>query len=379
MDVVITGIGLTTALGSGIEVNWKRLLAGESAIALLQPFRDLPAKPLALIGSHPACLNQILHETVASAIADASLQSPLPECGVAVGSSRSHQNIWEQLAAQKFESFKPAGQTATDWLASLPHSPAVAVAQQIQTQAPVLAPMSACATGLWSVIQGAGLIVNGHCDRAIVGAVEAPVTPLTLAGFDKMGTLAKTGCYPFDCQREGLVLGEGAAAIILESSAVAHQRQAKIYAQLLGFGATADGYHLTSPDPHSKLGLAAIKTCLQRSRLAAQEIDYIHAHGTSTQRNDAYEARLIQALFPQGVAVSSTKGATGHTLGASGAIGLVFCLLALKHQFLPPCTGLQSPAFDLNLVTQAQPHPLRNILCLSFGFGGQNVAIAVGK
>ena len=378
MEVVVTGIGLTTALGADAEKNWKRLLAGEGAIALQQPFLDLPPRPMALIGFGPACLKPILSKTVTAAIADAQLHLPLPDCGVVVGSSRSHQSLWEQFAQQRLQS--SAVRIAGDrWLSSLPQQPAVTVARQIQTQASVLSPMSACATGLWSIIQGASLITSGCCDRVIAGAVETPITPLTLAGFDKMGALAKTGCYPFDRQREGLVLGEGAALVVLESRQSAQQRRAKIYGQLLGFGATADAYHLTAPNPKPGASLAAIQACLKRSQLQPTDIDYIHAHGTSTRINDANEANLIQSLFSANVAVSSTKGATGHTLGASGAVGLIFSLLALRDQILPPCTGLRVADFNLNLVTQASPQSVQNLLCLSFGFGGQNVAIAVGK
>ncbi|MFE4107477.1 beta-ketoacyl-ACP synthase [Almyronema epifaneia] len=378
MDVVVTGLGLTTALGTSSEITWKRLLAGDSAIALRQPFVDLPPRPMALIGAIPGCLNSILGKTVAAAIADAKLQLPLPECGVVIGSSRSHQSLWEQLACQSLLA-APTQVAPRNWLETLPNNPAAAVAQQLGTQAPVLAPMAACATGLWSVIQGAGLIQSGHCDRVVVGAVDTPITPLTLAGFEQMGALAKTGCYPFDCQRQGLVLGEGAAVLVLESLQTAQRRQARIYGRVLGFGATADGYHITTPDPQLKLGLAAVEACFQQAQLHPPAIDYIHAHGTSTRLNDAKEAQLIQALFPPSVAISSTKGATGHTLGASGAMGLVFSLLALHYQILPPCTGLKTADFELNLVTQATPQTLHNALCFSFGFGGQNVAIAVGR
>ncbi len=122
----------------------------------------------------------------------------------------------------------------------------------------------------------------------------------------------------------------------------------------------------------------AVKQCLDRSGLSAEDIGYIHAHGTSTQLNDRSEARLIQSLFPQGVPVSSTKGATGHTLGASGALGAVFSLLALKHQILPPCVGLKEPEFDLDFVTSTRSASLRHALCFSFGFGGQNAVLAFG-
>ncbi len=142
---------------------------------------------------------------------------------------------------------------------------------------------------------------------------------------------------------------------------------------------TNDACHPNAPDLNGTSGLVAIEQCLQRSQLSPQDIDYIHAHGTGTKLNDKNEAKLIKKMFPQGVAVSSTKGATGHTLGASGALGLAFCLMALKHQILPPCVGLKEPEFNLDLVKVARKTKVKNALCLSFGFGGQNVVIALGR
>ena len=164
--------------------------------------------------------------------------------------------------------------------------------------------------------------------------------------------------------------------MVLESAQLA-RRSTRIYGQLLGFGLTADAYHPNVPEPGGRGAIAAIKQCLNRSGLAPGDIDYIHAHGTATQLNDRTESLVIQQLFPQGVPVSSTKGATGHTLGASGALGVAFCLMALKHQLLPPCVGLQEPEFDLDLVTAPRRAEIRHVLCLSFGFGGQNAVVAL--
>jgi 3-oxoacyl-[acyl-carrier-protein] synthase II len=239
--------------------------------------------------------------------------------------------------------------------------------------------MAACATGIWAIAQAAYLVETGQCQQALAGAVETPITPLTLAGFKQMGALARTGAYPFDRHREGLVLGEGAAVLVLESAELARQRAAKIYGQVFGFGLTCDAYHAIAPEPGARSAIAAVKQCLDRSNLVPADIDYIHAHGTATQLNDRHEAQLIQYLFPQGVPVSSTKGATGHTLGASGAMGAAFCLMALQHQLLPPCVGLQAPEFDLDLVTAPRSGEIQQVLCFSFGFGGQNAVLALGK
>ncbi|MEH2306701.1 beta-ketoacyl-ACP synthase [Nostoc sp.] len=380
MKVLVTGIGLVSALGGSLEDSWKNLIAGKSGIRLYQPFPEIKPLPLGLIAQQPSELAMLTQMVVTSALRDAGLVPPLADCAVVIGSSRSYQASWEMLARQMYkdaENFPVSD--FENWLDILPHINAIAAARQIGATGMVLAPMAACATGIWSIAQATLLIQTGQCQRAIAGAVEAPITPLTLAGFQQMGALAKTGAYPFDLQREGLVLGEGAAVFVLESAELAKQRQAKVYGEILGFGLTNDAYHSNSPEPGGKSAIAAIKQCLERSCLTLSDIDYIHAHGTATQLNDQMESMVIQRLFPQGVAVSSTKGSTGHTLGASGALGVAFSLMALKHQILPPCVGLQQPEFDLEIVTAARLSKIRQVLCLSFGFGGQNVAIALAK
>jgi 3-oxoacyl-[acyl-carrier-protein] synthase II len=398
--IVVTGIGLVSALGDR-DTTWRRLLAGDTAIQMCQPFGtghatvELPPLPLALVGLQPMDLETLTHRVVAEALADAGLQGPLPECGVVVGSSRGQQGQWEQWLTERCR----ATQDQTDrsdhlklalrdqWLAALPQAAAIATARQVQTQARVSAPMAACATGIWAIAQGMDLIRTGECQRVLAGAVEAPITPLTVVGFRQMGALAQTGAYPFDRQRQGLVLGEGGAVLVLESAALARQRGAKIYGRMLGAGLTADGHHRSAPEVLGSAAIAAVKGCLDRSGISATAIDYIHAHGTATELNDHNEAQLIHALFSSGVRVSSTKGATGHTIGASGAIGTALCLLALHHQRLPPTVGLHNPAFDLNWVrvpaiaplSASSQVPLQAVITMSFGFGGQNAVLAMDR
>jgi 3-oxoacyl-[acyl-carrier-protein] synthase II len=373
MQIVITGIGFRSAFGN-LDRTWQGLMDDRSAIGLWQPFADLPPLPLALIDTclqQPIALTQLV---VAEAIADAGLKLPLPDCGVAIGSSRSCQSAWEQFTANP--DVQP---DLTHWLDTLPHSLAIATARYIGSRSAVLAPMAACATGIWSIAQAVTLMRSGACKRAIAGAVEAPITPLTIAGFTQMGALATTGCYPFDLRREGLVLGEAGAVFILETAELARARGAKIYGEVLGCGLTNDAYHMCAMDETGTAGANAIYQCLDRSQLLPTDIDYIHAHGTSTPLNDRRESQLIHQIFPTGVAVSSTKGATGHTLGASGAIGVALCLQAIATQILPPCVGLKNSEFDLDLVREPRQTDVNNLLCLSFGFGGQNAAIALKK
>ena len=369
MDIAITGIGLRSVLGNLTE-SWQNLTQGKSGIKFQQPFPTFPPVPLAMIGSSPLSLGEIVQITVQDALKDAQLVAPLENCGVAIGSSRGCQGLWEQFARSPQE-------FTADWLETLPHQGAILTARQIGTQEIVLAPMAACATGILALSQGCELIQQGRCERVVAGAVEVPITPLTLAGFQQMGALAKTGCYPFDQQREGLVLGEGGAVFVLESVELAQKRGAKIYGTIKGWGFTCDASHVSAPAEDNHSANLAIKHCLERSDLTPNDIQFIHAHGTGTNLNDRREAALIQAIFPEQVAVSSSKGATGHTLGASGALGIGLSLMALHSQILPPCVGLNDSDFDLNLVKNAQSVPINHALCLSFGFGGQNAAIAL--
>lgn len=398
--VVVTGIGLMSALGDRSS-TWRSLLAGQSAIQWHQPFTAIPPRPIALLGSRvnsqavnsqavnsqaqaqPADLTHLIDRTSAAAWADATgselqsgswsaLNQPAQRLGVCVGSSRSYQGVLEQYAA---------GERPLDdqWLSHLPHGPAVRIAQQLGAGGPLLAPMTACTTGISAIARGADLIREGWCDRVLAGAVEAPITPLTLAGFAQMGALAATGSYPFDRSREGLVLGEGAALLVLEAADLARSRGAKIYGEILGAGFSTDAYHLSAPDPTGRSARVAVHWALERSGWRPKQVDYIHAHGTATKLNDAQEAKLIQDLFPQQPPVSSTKGATGHTLGASSALGVAFCLLAIESGQLPPTVGLQDPEFaGFWLQTPIARHVDRT-LCFAFGFGGQNAVLAVQR
>ncbi len=378
-DVWVTGIGLCSALGATLAQSWTALIRNESGILLQQPFKALPPLPLGLIGKQPAGLDYLSSIALTDLLRTTQLQpsdcaSDRKQWGVVVGSSRGYQAELERLTYSWH--CNTALPSESHWVWLYGQSPAANIAQKLGIVGPVLAPRAACATGLWAIAQGVELIQAGQCDAVIAGAVEAPITPLTLAGFQRMGALAKDGAYPFDQRHQGFVLGEGAALLLLERRESALQRGARPYAQVLGFGLTNDAHHGNAPSQNLAAASTAIQSCLTRSNLHPSQVDYIHAHGTATRLNDAAETCLIQSLFSSRTAISSTKGATGHTLGASGAIGAAFCASALHHQQYPPCTGLQQSAYDLNLVLQSRNAPMKNALCLSFGFGGQNAAIA---
>jgi 3-oxoacyl-[acyl-carrier-protein] synthase II len=372
-----------TAIASDREHTWQKLLQGNSGIKL-DPQLQIPVARIddariddARIDKGdnlPSRAQYFLEKVVLEAIADANLKLPLSNCGVVIGSSRSNQRELELLLDHPRQNLNP-----NYWWNSQSANLSAQIAHLLQTEAPVIAPMAACATGNWAIAQAVELIRSGQCQMAIAGASDAAITPLTIAGFQKINVLAKSGVYPFSLEREGFALGEGASALVLESLASAQQRDCHIYGKVLGWGITNDAYHATSPNPDNAMAAIAIKDCLRRSHITAEDIGYINLHGTATQMNDFREAQLIQQFSPY-VPVSASKGAVGHTLGATGMIEAAFCLLALRDRLLPPTTGMQTPAFDLNIIQEAKRSPsLEYALNFSFGFGGQNAIVAFGQ
>jgi 3-oxoacyl-[acyl-carrier-protein] synthase II len=368
-EIVVTGIGIVCALGSTVDVIWRRLLAGETGIEQYKMFPKLPSYPLGLLTpSNSSLPDVLLQQALDEALADAGWDLTLPDCGVAIASSRGYQVLWERYIREG----------KGDLLATLPHMLALQVARQVGSMGPVASPMSACTSGLSAIAHGVEWLQTGMCRRAIVGATESCITPLNLTGFSQLGALATTGAYPFDKHREGIVLGEGAAVLLLEAVPQGKSYPEKAYGRVLGYAFSNDAYHPTAPNPDYQLAADTIKLCLQRSKVSLESVGYIHAHGTGTRLNDRREAGLIQSLFSQGVPVSSTKGATGHTLGASGMLGAAFTLLAMQQQVLPPCVGLSEPEFDLDFVFNTKRYRIETALCLGFGFGGQNAVVAFG-
>ncbi|MBD2176470.1 beta-ketoacyl-ACP reductase [Pseudanabaena sp. FACHB-1998] len=378
--VVVSGIGMTTAIASDRENTWQKILQGESGIKFDSELQ-LPIARIENLDPSPVFASRIpsrslylLQKSVLEAIADACLDLPLPNCGVVIGSSRSNQRELELVL-----DYPDRLQNDNYWWQCQSANLSAQIANLLQTQSPVLAPMAACATANWSIAQAYELIRSGKCAMAIAAATDAALTPLTIAGFQKIGVLAPSGVYPFSHERSGFALGEGAATLVLESYQSAKQRGGKIYGKVLGWGITNDAYHATSPNPDNHMAAIALKDCLMRSQITAEQVGYINVHGTATQMNDAREADLIQRFLPN-MAVSATKGATGHTLGATGMMESAFCLLALRDRLLPPCVGMQTPAFDINLISKPERSPnLEYALNFSFGFGGQNAIVAFGQ
>ena len=239
--VVVTGIGMMTALASGRENTWQKLLENKSGIKFDHQLQLPVARINCLEDSHSSRSQDLLEKATLEAITDANLEIPLLKCGVVIGSSRSNQRELELLLDKPDQIL-----IENKWWQCQPANLSAQIANLLQTQCPVLAPMAACATANWAIAQACELIRSGKCDMAIAGATDAAITPLTIAGFQKINVLAKSGVHPFSQEREGFALGEGAAVLVLESLESVRQRDCQIYGKVLGWGITNDAYHATS-------------------------------------------------------------------------------------------------------------------------------------
>ena len=379
VKVVVTGISIQSCLGD-TKSTWNGICQGISGIKIHQPFAFFSPLPLGLIDSQPAKLSELTLQLIRALCLDAKINLPAKDIGIVIGSSRGCQSQWEMLLQQlSSPDFQPQNISTPSWLQTLPYQPATISADFLGAAGVVFSPANACATGLAAIAQGYELIKQKRCSQVVVGAVETPVTPLTLAGFSKMKALAKRRCDPFGSQRDGFVLAEGGAMLLLETEESALARQVQIYGEILGWGMNCDAETITAPEAQAKTAMKALEKCLQLAGLHPQQIDYIHAHGTATILNDQREAKIIEDIFPHFPKVSSTKGATGHTLGASGAIATALNFLSLKKQILLPNVAFSPSEFKLNFCQHSRNYYLQNMLCFSFGFGGQNVIIAMGK
>ena len=221
---------------------------------------------------------------------------------------------------------------------------------------------------------------SGRYQRVLAGGYDA-LSELVFVGFDSLQASTPEKCRPFDRDRTGMVLGEGAGVVALENLDAARARGASVLAEIIGYGISTDNFHLTQPDPSGIGPRQAMERALESANISADVVDYINAHGTATAFNDAAEGKAISALFDR-VPVSSTKSMMGHSLGAAGAVEAIICLLALQHQFLPPNINFHAADedIDLNIVAnEAQPAVLRTVLSNSFGFGGTNASILMRK
>ena len=259
-----------------------------------------------------------------------------------------------------------------------PQKPVMDAHEAFGLSAPCQVIANACASGTNAIGHAFECIRSGLYERVLTGGYDA-LSELVFVGFDSLQASTSERCRPFDRERTGLVIGEGAAILLLENFETARARGAKIVAEIIGYGISTDNHHLTQPNPSGIGPRQAMEGALRSAGIAADEIDYINAHGTATPFNDAAEGKAIAELF-DGVAVSSTKGMMGHSLGAAGAIEAIVSLLALQNQFLPPNINFRSgdTGLDLNIVANhSQPANLRTVLSNSFGFGGTNASVII--
>ena len=257
-----------------------------------------------------------------------------------------------------------------------PQKPVMDAQEAFGLSAPCQVIANACASGTNAIGHAFDCVRSGRYERVLAGGYDA-LSELVFVGFDSLQASTPERCRPFDRERTGLVLGEGAAILLLENFDSAQARGAKILAEIIGYGISTDNHHLTQPNPSGSGPRQAMEGALQSARIPAEEIDYINAHGTATPFNDAAEGKAIAELF-DGVAVSSTKGMMGHSLGAAGAIEAIISILALQNQFLPPNINFRNGDAELNLnivANSAQSGKVRTVLSNSFGFGGTNASI----
>jgi len=271
---------------------------------------------------------------------------------------------------------------APTWIANYPAQKPVIDAQEevLRASVPCQVIANACASGTNAIGHAFECVRSGRYQRVLTGGYDA-LSELVFTGFDSLQASTPEKCRPFDRHRAGMVLGEGAAVLALENLELARKRDAPVLAEIVGYGISTDNFHITQPDPSGVGPRQAMKRALHSAQISADEVDYINAHGTATIFNDAAEGKAISVLF-NGVPVSSTKSMMGHSLGAAGAVEAIFCLLALKNQFLPANINFSAldDGLDLNVVAnESRPAVVRTALSNSFGFGGTNASILIRK
>ncbi len=406
--VVITGIGLITALGTGAEKTWAGIKEGRSGIRRITRFDPTPF-PSQIAGEVPdfdpeAFIDprevrkmdryvQLAAAATFMALEDAGLTinaHNAERIGVCIGSGIGGAWTWEENHTNLLQK-GPRGVSPRFIPMMIADIAAGHVAILTGAKGPNYATITACATSGHAIGMAAMTIKMGLADVMIAGGSEAAITPLSVAGFCSMKALStrndepEKASRPFDANRDGFVMAEGAGIVILERLSHAIRRGAKIYAELAGFGMSGDAYHLTAMCEDGDGPARSMLMALETAGLTPSEVDYINAHATSTPQGDPSEVRAIKRAFGEAaykVPVSSTKSMHGHTLGAAGAVELIICLLVMRDQILPPTINLEQPdpECDLDFVPhQARPATIAVALSNSFGFGGHNATLLVRK
>ena len=407
--VVVTGLGIISPAGRGLDDAWNGVLSGKTGAAVDERLTAM-GTPVTIAcrvpdfdpddelgrGSarrldrftHLACIaarEALHHAGLTDGETEAIVHTDPDRVGVMMGSGIGGAETW----ASEYPNYIEKGPKRTSLMfvpKMLSNTAAGTIAIRSHARGPNMTVNTACAAGASAIHLGRDMIRSGAADVFIAGGVEAGVTGLSVSAFAQMGALTKnpdpaTASRPFDVDRDGFVIGEAAGVVILESEEHAAARGARAYATVTGAGASADAFHATAPPEDGGGAVLAISRAMQDAGIPLEDIDHLNAHGTSTPLNDSAESRAMRAVFgdhTDAIAVASTKGVTGHTLGAAGAIEAIFAILALEHGLVPPTANLvnQDPDIALDVVAGAPREvALKAVLSTSMGFGGQNAAL----
>ncbi|EKV30164.1 3-oxoacyl-[acyl-carrier-protein] synthase, KASII [Caenispirillum salinarum AK4] len=415
--VVVTGVGLITPLGSGVEGNWTRLINGESGIRAIERFdvSDLPAK---IAGQVPTDENEPYRFNADDVVParDRRRMDPFIVFGMAAAIQAIEDAGWTPEDEDERERTGVIIGSGIGGLGSIANAEDTLSGGGPRKLSPFFIPSSlinlvsghvsikygfkgpnhsvvtACSTGAHAIGDASRIIKYGDADVMIAGGAEAAICRLGIGGFAAARALStgfndtpEKGSRPYDKDRDGFVMGEGAGVLVLEEYEHAKARGAKIYAEVLGYGMSGDAYHITAPAEDGNGGFRAMRNALKDAKLDPSQIDYVNAHGTSTPLGDEIELGAVKRLFGDHaykLSMSSTKSAIGHLLGAAGAVEAIYSMLALQNQIVPPTLNLDNPSesCDIDLVPhKAKEREVTYALSNSFGFGGTNASLVMGR
>jgi 3-oxoacyl-[acyl-carrier-protein] synthase II len=406
--VVITGMGIISPVGIGLEQNWQNITAGKSGISTITEF-DTTGMPASIAGSirefdplnwldkkSARKMDRFIQLGMAAgldALKDSGLeitQENAPRIGVHVGSGIGGLATIEKQTTTLYDR-GPRRVSPFYIPSSIINMISGNLSIAVGAKGPNLAMVTACATATHAIGDAGRLIEYGDADVMFAGGAEAPITRTAMAGFGNARTLStrnddpERASRPWDAGRDGFVMGEGSAVLILEELEHAKAREAKIYAELAGFGLSGDAYHMTSPSAGGEGAARCMQNAMRNAGVDASDVDYVNAHGTSTQLGDVAETNAVKLAFGDHAStmpVSSTKSMTGHLLGAAGAIEAVYTTLAIHHGFIPPTINLEEPdpECDLDYVSDgARDASLNVAMSNSFGFGGTNGTLVMKR
>ncbi len=406
--IVITGVGAVSPLGLSAAESWQSAVQGKSGVGPITQFdaQDFAVKIACEVKNFeperhlPA--REVRRRDRFEQLAAAAAQEALQQSGLDASSTNPERiSVIISSAIGGVASFSEAVTSvvnggprrispfAIPMLMSNGASGLISIDHGFH--GPAFSVVSACASGADGIGTAWMMLRAGVVDAVLAGGSDATITPVGVAAFDRVGAMSRRNdemnCtpQPFDRNRDGLVMGEGAAVLVLERESHARRRGAEILAELAGYAATGDAYHITAPDENGAGGAQAMRLALQAARVNLDEVDYINAHGTATPLNDLSETRAIKAAFGEfayNIPVSSTKSMTGHMMGATGALEAIFCTFAVREGLIPPTINYQEPdpECDLDYVpNQAREKPLRVVLSNAFGFGGHNAVLVIKK